>query len=162
MYIRVAGIWYLAIPESPPYHVQSLKWESICVAYDSKNQAVTVAFGGRIIVAEKINFPNRKLSEHFLKELTLGEKKKTFHFAGDITRLNIWSKVLDNATLENITNCGSSTLPDILDWDNVEATIEGGIIEKYADQYPCTSGSDAINDVLMPDSAKSMFEALKT
>ena len=92
-----------------------------------------VAFRSRIIVSEENIIPNRTLSENFLNDLTLGEKDNTYHFAGDITRVNIWSKVLDDAALENITNCGSSKfeeLPDILNWDNVEATIEGGIIEK--------------------------------
>ena len=165
IYVQVAGILYLAIPDSdPPYHVQNIKWESICVAYNSKNQAVTVAFSSRILVSEENIFPNRKLTESFLNDLTLGEKDKSFHFAGDLTRFNIWSKVLDDATLKNITTCGSSALvelPDILNWDNVEVTIEGEIKEKYVDEYPCTSGSSAIKEVLMPDSAESMYEALK-
>ena len=67
--------------------------------------------------------------------------------------------------MENITNRVSSVseeLPDILNWDNVQAKIQGGIIEKFVDEYPCISGSGRANEVLMPDSAESMYEALKT
>ena len=132
IYVQVAGIWYLAVPESPPW-VDSLEWRSLCVSFNSKNQAVTIAFRSRIIVSEENIFPNRKLSDNFLNDLTLGEKVNLFYFTGYITRVNIWSKVLDDATLENITTCGSSNFeesPDILHWDNVKTKIEGGIIEK--------------------------------
>ena len=81
IYVQVAGILYLAIPDSdPPYHVQNRMWESICVTYNSKNQAVTVAFSSRILVAEENIFPNRKLTDSFLNDLTLGEKEKIIPF----------------------------------------------------------------------------------
>ena len=164
IYVKVAGIWYLAVPESPGW-VDSVKWETICTSYNSKTQAVTVGFRNSIIFTEEKIIPNRTLSGKFLKDLTLGEKDSAYHFAGDITRVNIWSKVLDLQTLKNITNCGSSNydeLPDILNWDTVEVTVEGGVLEKDIDEYPCTSGSNDVHDILMPESADSMYEAIKT
>ena len=163
-YIRVTGIWYLVIPEDPAW-VDTVTWQSICVSYNSRDQAVTVAFRNRIIFTEKQEFPNRKLSGTFLKELSLGEKDSEFEFIGDITRVNIWSKVLDEETLKNITNCGSSyysDVPDLLNWDNVEVTVQGDIIQKNVEDYPCNSASNNVHDVLMPISSESIFEALKT
>ena len=164
IYVKVAGIWYLAVPVSPAW-VDTVTWGTICISYNSITQAVIVAFRNSIILAEEKIIANRTLSENFLKSLTLGEKVKSFHFAGDITRVNIWSKVLDDETLKKITNCGSSNyeeLPDILNWDNVEVNLDGDIFEKDVDEYPCTSGSHEVHDLLMPYSANSMFEALKT
>jgi hypothetical protein len=164
IYVKVAGIWYIAVPVSPP-RVETVTWGTICISYNSITQAVTVAFRNSIIFAEEQFYANRTLSGTFLKSLTLGEKTKSLHFAGDITRVNIWSKVLDDETLKKITDCGSSNfeeLPDILNWDNVEVTLEGDIFEKDVDEYPCSSGSHAVHDVLMPYSANSMFEALKS
>ena len=161
IYIQVAGIWYLALPED--YYVNLVKWETICISYSSEDQVLTVAHKNKIILSEKQVYPNRQLSDNFLKSLTLGEKDDRFKYVGDITRVNIWSKVLNKETLKNITNCGSSyyeDLPDILNWDNVEVTVEGGIIERDVEEYPCTSSSNNIHDVLMPVTAKTMYEAI--
>ena len=98
IYVQVAGIQYLAQPE--PW-IDIVKWQSLCVSFNSKNQAVTIVFRNIIIVSDENIIPNRKLSDNFLNDLTLGEKDNSFHFAGDITRFNIWSKVLDHATLDH-------------------------------------------------------------
>ena len=138
IYVKIAGIWYLAIPEDPDY-IDTVTWGTICISYDSKSQAVTVAFRNSIVLTEEKIIPNRTLSADFLKSLTLGEKDSTLHFAGDITRVNIWSKTFDEETLKNITNCGFSDfdeVPDLLNWDNVEVVKEGEIIEKDVDEYP--------------------------
>ena len=164
IYVLVAGIWYLVIPESPAW-VDTVTWESICVAFNSENQAVTVAFRGSIIFTDKQEYPDRKLSSDFLKDIVLGERNSDFKFIGDITRVNIWSKVLDDEELENITNCGSSSFketPDILHWDDVEVTVQGDIVGKVVNKYPCTSASNNVHDVLMPAPAESMYHAVQT
>ena len=84
IYVRVAGIWYLAIPESPEY-IDTLSWETLCLSFDIKTQAIKVAFRNRILVEEEKIFPNRTLSKDFLNYLSLGEKDKLNHFAGEYT-----------------------------------------------------------------------------
>ena len=164
IYVRVAGIWYLAIPESPPY-IDTLTWDTLCISYDTNTQDIIVAFRERILVEEEEIFPNRTFSENFLKYLSLGERDSFFHFAGDITRVNIWSKVLDKDLLVNITSCDESNLqdlPDILNWEYVDSKIEGGVIEKELPDYPCKDGSKKVQQVLMPEPSISMFDAVKT
>ena len=120
MYVRVAGIWYLHIPDESSPPLDPFKWHTLCLSYDNKTQAFILAFRNQILVEEINSFPNRTLSEDFLKYLYLGEKDSLFHFSGDMTRINIWSKVIDKATLMNITNCQEPSyteLPDILNWD---------------------------------------------
>ena len=90
--VQVAGIQSLAQPET---WIDTVKWQSLCVSFNSKNQAVTVVFRNIIIVSDENIIPNRKLSDNFLNDLSLGEKESLFHFAGKITRVNIWSKVTD-------------------------------------------------------------------
>ena len=164
IYILVGGIWYLAVPESPPW-VDTVTWATICVSYNSEDQAVTVAFRNNIIFAETEAYEERELSDNFLRELSLGEKNKEFQFIGDITRVNIWSTIFDEEVMKNITDCGASSYketPDILNWDEADITVEGDVIEKEVDEYPCTFANNNIHDVLMPIPAESMFEALKT
>ena len=164
IYVRVAGIWYLAIPESPPY-IDNLTWDTLCVSFDIKNQAITVAFRNRILVEEEQIFPNRTLSKDFLNDMSLGKRDRLNHFAGDITRMNIWSKVLGKDILVNITNCDEfelRDLPDFLNWAFVDAAIEGAVIEREFPDYPCKGGADKVIKVLMPEPAVSMFDAVKT
>ena len=83
--------------------------------------------------------PNRTLSEDFLKYLYLEEKDSFFHFSGDLTHIDIWSKVIDKETLIDITNCQEPSykeLPDILNWDYVEGATAGGVVEKELSDYP--------------------------
>ena len=163
IYIHLAGIWYLAFPESPP-NVQTLTWETLCVSYDPKTQAIQAAFRNRIVVDEKKMFPNRTLSRGFLKHISIGVRDSIYHFAGYITRVNIWSKVLDKDLLVNITNCNEANLaelPDIIDWNKVNATVEGGVVERKFDEYPCNSRSKQTQELLMPVSSNSMFDAVK-
>ena len=164
IYLSIAGIWFLAIPESPPY-IDLLTWETLCVSYDSNTQETIVAFRNTILVEENTSFPNRTLSRDFLNNLFIGERSRNFHFAGDITQVNIWSKVVDKEKLKNITNCASSNLqelPDILDWNDIDAKIEGGVIEKEFNEHPCKAESKQVQDILMPESPNSMFDAVKT
>ena len=123
IYILVAGIWSLAYPWDFGVWLDIVTWESLCVSYDSDDQALNIAFRNEIIFTTDEVFPNRKLTENFLKSLKLGEKDLKYEFVGDITRVNIWSKVLSNETMKGITNCGSSNnftdIPDLLNWDFV-------------------------------------------
>ena len=164
IYVKVAGLWYLAVPEDPSY-VDTVTWESLCVSYDSITQAVVVAFRGNIAVDEEKIIPNRTLSADYLQYFSLGEKDSLYHFAGEITHINIWSKVLDKEIMRNITRCGEpdfQDIPDILDWNNVDATIEGDVIERSLDEYPCNPESRSFQEVLMPEGANSMYDAIKT
>ena len=68
IYVRVAGIWYLAIPESPEY-IDTLSWETLCLLFDIKTQAIKLAFRNRTLVEEEKIFPNRivkRFSELFV------------------------------------------------------------------------------------------------
>ena len=108
-------------------------------------------------------FSNRKLSDKFLSSLTLGEKDSKHHFVGDITRVNIWSKIFDNETMQALSHCGYSEydeMPDILNWDEVKVTVNGDIIVRDVEEYPCANADNNIHDVLMPVPAKSMYEAI--
>ena len=163
--VRVAGIWYLTIPDWSPSWLDPFIWYTLCISYDIKTQEFILAFRNRLLV-EEVNFvPNRTLPEDFLKYLSLGEKTSMFQFSGDLTRINIWSKVIDKETLKDITNCQDPSykeLPDILNWDYVEATIDGGVVEKELSDYPCKSGTNKFTQVLMAEPATSMFDAVKT
>ena len=165
--VRVAGIWYLTIPDWSPSWLDPFIWYTLCISYDIKTQEFILAFRNRLLV-EEVNFvPNRTLPEDFLKYLSLGEKTSMFQFSGDLTRINIWSKAIDKETLKDITNCQDPSykeLPDILNWDYVEATIDGGVVEKELSDYPCKAGAGAeeVIDVLMTEPAISMFDAVKT
>ena len=164
IYVRIAGIWYLAIPESPPY-IDTLTWDTVCISFDSNTQAIIVVFRGLILVDEETIYPNRTFSQDFLKYLSIGERDSYYHFSGEITRLNIWSKVVDKELLVNISNCDDSNLqglPDVLNWETVEAKIEGGVIERELADFPCKDSLKETQEVLMPEPAISMFDAVKT
>ena len=165
MYVRVAGIWYLHISDESSPSLDPFRWHTLCFPYDNKTQAFIMAFRNQIIVEEVHSFPNRTLSKDFLNNLYLGEKDSLFHFSGDMTRINIWGKVIDKETLINITNCQEPSyteLPDIFNWDYIEATIDGGVVEKELSDYPCKARADEAIDVLMTEPAISMFDAVKT
>ena len=165
MYVRVAGIWYLHIPDESSPPLDPFRWHTLCLSCDNMTQDFMLAFRNQIIVEAVNSLPNRTLSEDFLKYLYLGEKDSLFHFSGDMTRINIWGKVIDKETLIDITNCQEPSyteLPDILNWDYIEATIDGGVVEKELSDYPCKARVDEVIDVLMTEPAISMFDAVKT
>ena len=160
MNIRVAGIWYLALPYPC---VDLVKWLTLCISYNSEDQSFTLAFQNEILLVKKDSFPNRQLSNNFLKRLTLGEKDPKFKFVGDVTCVNIWSKVFNNDTLKSLSNCGLSNneeIPDLLNWDNVQVTKEGVIEERDVEEYPCTNADNNVHDVLIPITTASMYDAV--
>ena len=161
IHVRVAGIWYLAIP----YQISLYTWYSLCLSYDFKTQAFILALNNMILVEEEKKFPNRDLSKDFLSYLSIGERDGSFHLAGEVSRVNIWSKALDKEKLRDITNCDDSSskeIPDVHNWENIDATIEGGVVEKELSDYPCKSGTNKFTQVLMAEPATSMFDAVKT
>ena len=165
-YIMLKGVWYVAGVTDPGW-VDSFKWETVCISYNTEDHAVIVAFRNKILVKKKNPelLASRKFSENFIQSLILGEKDMKFGYNGDITRLNIWSSVFSEEILKNMTNCGSShykDTPDVLNWDDVEFTIKGQILEKEVVEYPCTSSSSDINDVLMPFAAESKHDGYDT
>ena len=164
IHVQIAGVWFLTVPISPGW-VDTVTWNTLCVTYNSVDQATVVALRGDIIFTEEKIYPNRKLSSRYLEKFILGRKDKEFHFIGKLTRINIWSKLLSEEALINITDCGSSIIeesPDVLDWKDIKFETTDDVIENDVESYPCNSESNNIHDVLIPVSVKSMAEAVST
>ena len=168
LYTQIKGIWYLtpAIDLLGPYN-----FGTYCMSYDSEQHRVIFAYNG-IILFEKTD-PNllgaSTFSESFPGNIELGPSNKYESFTGDITRLNIWSRAMKTDQLKIKSSCdGFEDIiaevgdPDLLNWELVEWETPDGVRIKKTKASPCISNQKDIFDVLMPNPAEDLYDAIDT
>ena len=93
------------------------KWIFLCLSY----KKILKVYLNSVLIFDQ-NMENHsmsfKLDENFLKHIQLG---KASNFAGELSQLNIWSKVLDKEDINTLYKCQDvSDNPDLVDWRTEE------------------------------------------
>ena len=97
------------------------KWMFFCFTYDNTKKIIKIFHGSDLLLKKQLEenyliFPN-----NFLQKLILG---RSAGFAGYLTRLNMWSQILDSQDIKKLYECKEiSIIPDILKWDEIELNL---------------------------------------
>ena len=164
--VQFKGIWYLAYNDL----VEPYNWGTFCLAYDTSDESLTLAYKGVIIFTKKdpIILGSRSLSETFISSLMLGQKKGAESMDGQITNFRMWSKPLTKIQLLSLSKCDGALAqpvagdPDLVNWETQEWDLDEGITEQSADMYPCDKVDKDVFDVLMPTAAENYQSAVET
>ena len=90
-----------------------------CLTFDNSEKLVKLyQNSNKIFEKQELELKDFQIHEDSIKNLQFGKASK---FAGKISELNIWSKVLDEDAIKNLYECKHlKELPDILDWKTEE------------------------------------------
>ena len=161
-YVQVKGIFYLA----PTSKITPYEFGTLCFSYRSSNHTLLFVYQGEIMLTKED--PNAqsgsKFTPELLEKLELGRKGGRWKFAGEITRLNMWSTAMGEEELKRETSCctsepcqsGKLPKPDILDWEETEWD---SLSEKNVPTIPCLQANVPSIDVVMPIESDGVADA---
>ena len=115
---------YIAI--SVPFRHR--EWNHICFTYSSINKVARFYYNGKPVITEtSSHFPEILESNDvvFDSSFTIAQEPDTLNggynpaqlFNGEISELNIWSKVIDETQISAMARCFSIVKGDIVAWD---------------------------------------------
>ena len=142
-YIKV-GQFYFRF--SFPQHFEWLPdiWAFFCFLFDNKVKRLSLYLNSEKIFEnqEEEQLKDYKIAPYFLNHQKIGNAK---HFAGQITKLNIWSEVLTPEKVKDVYSCKMDVRrPDIVDWETVSLNVGQGLsIENSYDDTELCDGRQA-------------------
>ena len=161
-YVEVKGIFYLA----PTSKITPYEFGTLCFSYKSSNHKLLFVYQGEILLTKEdpAGQSGSKFTPELLSKLELGRKDGRWKFAGEITRLNIWSTAMGSDQLKRETSCctsepcqsGKLPKPDLLDWEETEWE---SIKEKNVPEIFCLEANVPSIDVVMPIESEGVADA---
>ena len=99
------------------------------------------------------------IDKNFLQKETFG---KAGRFAGQLTDLNIWSRILSDSEIKTIYLCELlDEGPDVFDWKSSEFFPGRSIVVSEERPHPCIKNSDVESQTMIYDVELSMEPAMK-
>lgn len=109
------------------------EWNSLCASVDIHGNTVMFvngfkSFSGKI--SEDMSTLEPAFSPNFLERLVIGFANRSDVFRGEMTQLNIWSKVLPEDEMRLFTQVFEmpTTEADLLNWETA-SFVRGGLVE---------------------------------
>ena len=118
-YVQIDSVFYrYAFPSNFEWLPDT--WAFFCFTLDVRSKIFNIFLNGEMVFEDeqKIKLKDYKIAPNFLQYLQIGDSKD---FAGQITELNMWSKVLSQGEVLGLYRCSKIDRdPDILEWDTVQ------------------------------------------
>jgi hypothetical protein len=112
-----------------------------CFLFDSTAKSFKIYLNSEQIFQDeqKIKLKDYEIASDFLKYQKIGYAK---NFAGRITKLNIWSRLLTPEQVLEVHKCQMVDAPDILNWETVQLELGPNITLETMDANdgPCVKG----------------------
>ena len=122
--------WYVEAQALPFRH---RKWNHICFTYTSVEKVGKLYYNGKKVREDSEgNFTNIESGESVLRSsFEIAQEPDIFEggydpaqlFNGEISDLNMWSKVISDAEISSLADCSSSIRGDVIAWKKKKFTI---------------------------------------
>ena len=113
------------------------KWLFFCFSFDNIEKVIKVYVDSEKILEKKIHkgLEDFEIESNFLKEEKFANAKE---FAGQISDLNIWSKILIEKEIFDLYSCKAISInPDVVNWTNTEFELGPNITITERKEHPC-------------------------
>ena len=113
------------------------QWIFFCFSYDNIKKSLRVFVNAKVVLNQKIN---QHLDSFIIKEnfLELEKFGKANQFSGKFTDINIWSSILKDDDIEDMSTCRIiKKSPDILLWKEANFNLGPMIYSEDVDLHPC-------------------------
>ena len=140
-YVLIGGI-YIRV-EFPNNFFIPDKWFFYCFTYNNKKKSLEVYLNSEKIFDKiiKDHLDTFVIKEDFLKYDKFG---KVGRFAGQLTDLNIWSRILNESEIRDLYLCGESENGGkIVDWKSSKIISTSSIIVSEDKTHPCDEQTDS-------------------
>ncbi|XP_071514440.1 uncharacterized protein [Panulirus ornatus] len=110
--IVIAGFWIMMPLKG---QLSILRWHHLCFTYDHEAKEVTSYLNGRPEMRIEMEIDTTIRID--LIWLGRGPQGLLLDFAGDLTQVNIWSRVMSVEEIQGLAACNSDPQGDFLSWD---------------------------------------------
>ena len=134
---------YINIGGFPKHFFVPDKWFFFCFTYNNENKRLEVYLNGKTIFKEKIkhHLDTFVIDKDFLQFAKFGSVGR---FAGQLTDLNIWSRILDGSEIRDLFSCKVLTKePDVLAWQSSNIISGSYIIVSEEITHPCDKQTES-------------------
>ena len=135
LYIGPFSSTRMTIPEHVSFTPE--KWRFFCFSFDNIEKVLKVYIDSEKIMETTIDngLDNFEIESDFLKGEKFASAKK---FAGQISDLNVWSKILTQDEINDMYSCKDSLeTPDVLDWETAEFDLGPNLTLTVREEHPC-------------------------
>ena len=140
-YINIGGFYTRF--EFPKHFFVPDKWFFLCFTYNNENKRLEVYLNAETIFKEQIkhHLDTFVIDKDFLKFAKFG---KVGRFAGQLTDINIWSRILDGSEIRELFSCKVlEKEPDILSWQSSNIISGSYIIVSEEKAHPCDKQTES-------------------
>ena len=148
-YVIIGGI-YIRVEFPKDFFIPD-KWFFFCFTYNNKEKQLVIFLNSEKIWDTRVQ---EHLDTFVIEEDVLKHEKfgKAGRFAGQVTDLNIWSRILNSSEIESLYSCEVlDEEPDIVDWESAEIVSGNSITVSEEKTHPCHDHTEHESETMIYD-----------